>query len=131
MDVNQVNDFGKTPLMTAAQFGLADSAGYLLTHGADVNAVIPAKAPLQAVHRTALHYAAASRSLPMIRLLVTHGADIHAKDSAGENADYFFGSKDAVGQHTPLDYFEGNGPVEKSNSLSDEDKAEAMHLLGG
>jgi hypothetical protein len=130
MDVNQPNDFGKTPLMTAAQFGLAGSARYLISHGAEVNAALPKGGTLHAAGRTALHYAAASGSLSMVRLLIAHGADIHAKDAVGVDSTYF-GVKNTPGQQTPLDYFNGEGPMPAPKSFSARDKAEIVHALGG
>ena len=129
MDVNQPNGFGKTPLMTAAQFGLTDSANYLLDHGASIN-IATEKEGLHADSRTALHYAAASGSLPMIRLLVARGADTGARDGVGIPA-MWFGVKDTPGDLTPLDYFKGDGPVEVRLSLPLQEKGEVITLLGG
>lgn len=127
MDVNERDDLGKTPLMTAAQFSLEKSALYLLENGARVNDVTQ----LDVLHndrRTALHYAAASASLPLIRLLVERGADIAAKDRLGASAGY--DGSDVPGELTALDYLNGKGPVKESNPLSPEDRAEALRLLG-
>ncbi|MBN9544063.1 MAG: ankyrin repeat domain-containing protein [Alphaproteobacteria bacterium] len=126
MDVDQPNAFRKTPLMTAAQFGLEGSARWLIGNGAHVNAVTE-DTEMHNNGRTALHYAAASGSLPLIRLLVEHGASIDARDTVGGEAEYL-GVKDTPGSQTPLDYLSGAGPVD-APKLSEKDKAEAVRLL--
>ena len=127
MDVNQPNAFGKTPLMTAAQFGLKDSAHWLIDHGAAVNAATAEDADLLGNRRTALHYAAASGSLPLIRLLMAHGASTDARDTVGMPSIYY-GVKNTPGGQTPLDYLSGAGPVD-APKLSEDAKAEAVRLL--
>jgi hypothetical protein len=128
MDVDQPNAFRKTPLMTAAQFGLKDSANWLISHGANVNAATD-DTEMHNNGRTALHYAAASGSLPLIRLLVTHGASIDARDTVGGEAEYL-GVKDTPGNQTPRDYLIGAGPGD-APKLSGKDTVEAMRLLTG
>lgn len=77
------NGFGKTALMTAAQFDLLPAARLLLSHGADVNARTSATRGNQNFkERTALMYAAENAGVPMIRLLIGTGADVAAVDSA-------------------------------------------------
>ncbi len=110
----------------AAQFGLEGSARWLIGNGAHVNAVTE-DTEMHNNGRTALHYAAASGSLPLIRLLVEHGASTDARDTVGGEAEYL-GVKDTPGSQTPLDYLSGAGPVD-APKLSEKDKAEAVRLL--
>jgi ankyrin repeat protein len=122
------NAFGKTPLMTAAQFDLMDAAEYLLAHGADVNATT-ATTGLGHNERTALHYAAASGSLAMMRLLIAHGADKAARDVKGFT--FYVEQRDVPGDLSPLDYLEGRGPVPPNPKLSPEEHEQAVMLLSG
>ncbi len=81
--VDERNGFGKTALMTAAQFDLLPAARLLLAQGADVNAQTSATLGNQTFkERSALMYAAENAGMPMIRLLVGAGADVGAVDSA-------------------------------------------------
>jgi hypothetical protein len=86
-DPNDINDFGKTPLMYAAQYDLVESARALLEHGADVNRATAWRKELMCAprlgydQRTALMYAAENASLDMITLLLGHGADRKAIDT--------------------------------------------------
>lgn len=84
--VDERNGFGKTALMTAAQFDLLPAARLLLAQGADVNAQTSATLGNQTFkERSALMYAAENAGMPMIRLLVGAGADVGAVDSAQRN----------------------------------------------
>lgn len=65
--------------------------------------------------RTALMYAAANSSLPLIKALLAAGANPHAKDSKGDTA---------------LDYLTGRGPVPKNPVLTPAEFTEAKKLLG-
>jgi len=131
-DVNATNPFGKTPLMTAAQYDQLDAIKRLLKAGADVNAAslqpedIPDNLPSGQLNcnpynithgsRTALMYAAANASLSVIRTLLKAGADPKLADSKG---------------NTALDYLIGKGPVPANPVLNDADRATAKRLLGG
>lgn len=120
MGVNEVNIFHKTPLMTAAQHDLVESARFLIQHGANINSVTLKDLSgtyypdLKHDHRTALMYAAASGSLEMIRLLLDHGADPLLKDTKGLKA---------------LDYLEGQGSLEANSLLSPDELLRARTLL--
>jgi hypothetical protein len=127
VDANAKNAFGKTPLMTAAQFNLLDSAALLLEEGARVSDKTDTTS-LYFAGRTALHYAAQSGSLAMIKLLLAHGADIKAQDVAG-SAPGFTLAGEPKGGLRPLDYLEGKGPVPANARLSATDRAEAVELL--
>ncbi len=133
-NANGPNAFGKTPLMAAAQYDDIASTRLLLAAHADPKAAtyergdVPGNSPrdernswsgcgLYAIaygERTALMYAAANASVPLIELLVVSGADIAAKDSQGRTA---------------LDYLLGKGPVPPNPKLSGDDLARAQHLL--
>ncbi len=68
------------PLHYAAMFNQFGALKLLVEHKADVNRP-------GAYKRTPLIYAASSAaSAEMVRFLIDHGADIHAKNAAGENA---------------------------------------------
>ncbi|WPZ36855.1 ankyrin repeat domain-containing protein [Thalassobaculum sp. OXR-137] len=94
VDPNARNWIGKTPLMTAAELDRPDSVRLLLEHGADPNAVL-SHSSLWHSDRTALMYAAAKASAPVIEMLLAAGADPAVLDSQG------FGV---------LDYLQGRGP---------------------
>jgi len=118
-EVDAGNDFGKTPLMAAAQFDRVDSARILLSRGAEVGAVTwqgpdPLGATLYHDARSALMYAAANASLPMIRLLLRAGADPYQADSKGRRA---------------IDYLLGFGPAAPNPKLTPDERAEAVGLL--
>jgi hypothetical protein len=133
-DVNARNPFGKTPLMTAAQFNNAEAVRAFLKAGAQVYAVTAAPDAIEdnspvkeddsssgcgayAIsngNRTALIYAAANASLEVITTLVKAGADIRMRDSQGKTA---------------LDYLEGRGPVPKNPVLSPSDFDKARRAL--
>ena len=133
-DANAKNAFGKTPLMTAAQFDQVESARQFLKAGADVNALTKAPKDIAGnspkiegdpssgcgdyaiAHgsRTALMYAAASASLDVIQALLAAGADKSKRDSQGRTA---------------LDYLLGKGPVPANPRLKDSELAAARKLL--
>jgi len=97
---NVANGFGKTPLMYAAQFGLARQARLLIDGGADVDATTfahddPRNAyfayAINYTGRTALMYALENSDSKMIGLLLDAGADPNAKDSGGRDAMSYLG----------------------------------------
>ncbi len=84
LDPNAGNDFGKTPLMYAAQYDQLESARRLLEAGANPN--LSTHLPqdtcfytLRSSGVTALHYAVRYASVPLIRLLVAEGAATSSK----------------------------------------------------
>ncbi len=133
-DANQTNGFGKTALMTAAQYDSVAATQLLIRAGADAN--LATYAPNQIkdndpatpdkswsgcglyaiAHgsRTALMYAAANATLPVIRALLNAGADKSRKDSTGSSA---------------WDYLVGTGPVPANPKLKGADLDEAKRLL--
>ncbi|MDI1447614.1 ankyrin repeat domain-containing protein [Polyangium sp. 6x1] len=116
LDPNEPNEFGKTPLMAAAQQNRVESARLLLERGAAVDRTTfkTRDFKLGSDARTALMYAAARGSLPMIRLLLDAGADKYAADTKGRTA---------------LHYLLGHGPVPTNPVLSPTELAEAAKLL--
>lgn len=129
-NVETPNSFGKTPLMTAAQYNATDSLALLIDVGADVNAVTGKKKPVGQLYydrRTPLMYAAANAGLPVIKLLLDAGADIMAQDSKGNRAvDYLTGLPGVTPTH---EFDRGIPPVPGNASLSVDELAEATQLL--
>jgi hypothetical protein len=76
-DPNVANDFGKTPLMYAAQDNQREAVQILLQAGANPNArtaITALESCFHVANVTALHYAARYASAPVIRALVDGGA---------------------------------------------------------
>ena len=107
-DVNAKNEFGKTALMYAAQYGFPDSVKILLDAGADINAKTNETHTEKALclericmlnaERTALMYAAQEGNLEIARYLVENGADINQRDSQGMTVfDYLSGKAPLYG----------------------------------
>ncbi len=105
-DVNAGNEFGKTALMYAAQYGFPDSVKILLDAGADINARTNQTHTKEALclericmlnaERTALMYAVQEGNLDIARYLVEKGADINLQDSQ---------------KMTVFDYLSGKAPL--------------------
>lgn len=76
VSMNATDATGWTPLHCACQTTSTESVRVLLERGADVLMQTDIKA-------TALHIAAFNGRLPISKLLVLHGADIHMKDREG------------------------------------------------
>lgn len=113
--INLKDETGQTPLHFAAAGGQAEVAQFLLSKGADVNALntvnqsvllyaayfgnaeitaalIAGGARLNdqdIVGRTPLHYAARQRSVDALTLLIDNKADLNARDSIGETPLHF------------------------------------------
>ncbi len=120
IEVDAINSFGKTALMTAAQINNYKSVKLLIEYGADVNAVTgdgyddKYSSILEHDHRTPLMYAAANSSLAIIELLIENGASIDMTDSEGLK---------------PLDYLIGAGRIPSNSQLSLDDFEQAIQLL--
>ncbi len=94
------NEFGKTPLMLAAQYGYLDSVKHLFENGADINRQTNEveawdfNLPWQMSNskRSALMYALQEGHEDVAVYLLEHGADIRLKDSQKMTAcDYLYG----------------------------------------
>ena len=126
-DANATNEFGKTPLMYAAQFNQIESAKLLLAAGANPNAATTISVDscvytLETSHMTALHYAARYASLPLIKLLTRSGSITFAQsDNAQRGVEY------------PIDwlrrYTNAEPGTERNPNLSASDVTEAAALL--
>ncbi len=83
-----------TPLIWAAACNRTEAAAWLLNHGADVNQKGTFGGLQHGQGITALHIAAQSGHMPMVKLLVEGGADLSVKDdlyqaTAAGGATYF------------------------------------------
>ena len=126
-DVDLANDYGVTPLALAAKNGHAPIIQQLLVAGTDPNdplqAVNATETPLMLAARagqpdalkvllnagaridasetwngqTALMWAAAEGHVPIVRLLIDRGADIHARSNGGATALLFATRQGSVG----------------------------------
>jgi ankyrin repeat protein len=76
-DIDVRDPIGFTPLMEAARDGKADVAAMLLDRKADLRR----RAGANGLELTALHLATAAGQQELVKLLVTRGADIDARDS--------------------------------------------------
>jgi hypothetical protein len=76
-DVNQIDEYGFTPLIQAAIVNSLEICQLLLAQGADVN-------QKDMVGGTALHWAVENNHLPMVRALLEKGADPNAYNHNGE-----------------------------------------------
>lgn len=123
LDPNKANNFGKTPLMYAAQFNALEAARLLIKYGA--NTELATTQPfdscnytLSTHHVTALHYAVRYASREFIELLVEKGAITSANDSHGHTPlDYLirFGGHIGYRNPTTASYGEQNKLLAKSN----------------
>jgi ankyrin repeat protein len=77
---NAVADDGFGPLGLASFFGQERAVQLLLRHGARVDT-----ASSNGMHVMPLHSAAAARSVPIVRLLLEHGAPANARQGRGDS----------------------------------------------
>lgn len=90
-DPNERNRVGMTPLMEAVKKGSIASARLLLDAGAEVNVhsgmpPVSTRGLAELGEFTPLILAGGGSNARMVRLLLDHGADVHAKESRGMNA---------------------------------------------
>lgn len=111
-DINEGNTFGKTALMYAAHYDLADTVTLLLARGADVtkrtNAPRESNTLIQFDGRTALMYASENASIRVIRALIEAGSDTCAMDTGDRNIWSY---------------------VQRNRRLSNDDRARAALLI--
>lgn len=124
-DPRATNPFKKTAPMAAAQENNIESLRILLAAGAPVHDITDGKRKSWDQHdlssvnlhhdgRSALHYAAASGGLEVIRLLLDAGADPQQPDNKGLR---------------PVHYLLGEGPVAANRVIPNERFREAVQLL--
>lgn len=77
LNVNEVDEYGYTPLIETAIANKPDIAALLLQHGANVNGI-------DMTGRTALHWAVDNYNLPLCELLLKHKANANAYTAAGQ-----------------------------------------------
>lgn len=80
VDVNAIDDKGKTALMFATEKNSVDVAKILIAAGANINA------KENEYGETALMYAAAQNALDVAKLLIEAGTNINAKNYGGKTA---------------------------------------------
>ena len=74
-NINQQDDFGRSPLHVAAAVDYAEMVEFLLQNGADIS--IKTKGEEQ----TPVHFAAKNDAINSLQMLLGYGADIDARDS--------------------------------------------------
>ena len=75
-DPNRAKETGETPLMTCSNSGAVEAVRALLSHKANVNAKESEE------DQTALMWAVVERLPEVVRELILHGADVHARSKA-------------------------------------------------
>lgn len=144
-DVDAQNEFGKTALMYAAQYGFMESVKILLEAGADINAQTK-KGNLEDNNcwehiciangeRTALMYAAQEGHLDIAKYLVEKGANINLKDSKGMSVyDYLNGKAPYWGniKRAPTSLVENFYPPQKyeNKNVTPEQAKDFVEFLG-
>ena len=99
----EADPYRGTPLIWAAASNRTQAAAWLLDHGADVNRRATFGGPSHGQGITALHLAAQSGHLAMVKLLVKRGADLSIKDDLYNATPV--GSAEYFGQTEVRDYF--------------------------
>jgi ankyrin repeat protein len=111
---------GETPLMAASRSGGVSAVQELLRAGANVNAK-------ERLHgQTALMWAVEQRHAAVARVLIEHGADLHARSSVRHQLENTAGNTNAAGDFemahggsTPLLFAARQGDVETTRVLLD------------
>lgn len=129
-NIDYANEFGKTPLMLAAQYGYLDSVKILLKNGANINRqtndaeCFSSNKSLCITHgkRSALMYAAQEGQYEIVKYLLTQGAYINLNDSQGKMAyDYMLGT--ALEDYDPHKMMTINGGAAQPYSTEDKRSA--------
>jgi hypothetical protein len=79
LDINQMDKYGKNPLIKAAQYGHVDIVQYFFDKGVNLN-------DQSAKKWTALMYAAKYGHIDVVKYLVDHGADVNISDDEHNTA---------------------------------------------
>ena len=119
---NRVSASGVAPLMVAARVGSLAAVNALVAAGASVNATEASQG------QTALMWAAAQRHPDVVRALIEHGADVHARSrvsrlrvnrgsSAGTSADAKYVDEVETGGSTPLLFAARQGDLDSAKLL--------------
>jgi ankyrin repeat protein len=74
-DVNQQDQYGRSPLHVAAAVDYAEMVEFLQQNGADIEIKTTGEG------QTAMHFAAKNDAINSIQMLLGYGADIDARDS--------------------------------------------------
>lgn len=109
-NVNEGDETGVTPLMTACVMGNDDAADVLLSAGANVTVA-------DAYGKTALHQAAVACSVKTIEAIVAKGANLAAKDIDGATALNFAERARQPGQERVLELLRGTSGKEEKEEL--------------
>lgn len=116
-DIDEPNEFGKTPLQTAAQYGYLESVKLLLAAGANINhQTHPSNCwsedELECIHngqRTALMYALQEGNFKLAQYLLDQKADITLTDSLEYSAlDYLTKTAPKFSTHELMSIYGGN-----------------------
>jgi ankyrin repeat protein len=75
-NINEIDNYGHTPLQYAAESGCLEIVKLLLKHGASINDGGRGTG-------TALHYASRNNHLEIVRELIKQGADVNDRDIFG------------------------------------------------
>ena len=109
-DVNAKNNKGDSPLCSPARLGDVKFSTFLLDHGAHAN-------PVLRDGTTPLHHLAwlGFGSLDMVKLLVSRGANVNAKDNNGYTP---LDRARNVGRHEMVQYLSSVGAIDPNNSTA-------------
>ncbi len=91
-----------TPLIWAAVCDRTEAVAWLLDHGANINQKATFGGATHGQGITALHMAAQNGRLPVVKLLVEHGADLAVKDDLYHSTP--IGAAEYFGQEAVRDY---------------------------
>ncbi len=122
-DLNNVDDFGQTPLMKAAENGNLEIVQLLIENKADVNKSTLASQRSNRVGWTALHFAAMSGENKVIKELVNDSAKINATTENGYTALSVAAANDKLLTVKLLYYLEADTSIRDNEKMSALDHA--------